>query len=418
MHVVHVVQRYPPALGGSEAYFARLSRYLVAQGEQVTVWTTTGLALEAFWDRRGACVEAGTSMVEGVSVRRFPLVRLPAQRWLLKPLSLLPVRPWQCLTQWFSPLSPALWLAAERYDGPCDLVHATAFPYSWPLFCAWRLAHRRGVPFVLTPFVHTGDPLDPHDAMRRGYTRPHLLALARRAQRILVQTEVERDCLLQNGFPPEKLVLQGMGIDAEQVTGGDRQGQRRIWRVADDEMLVGHLANKSPFKGTIDLLQAAAQGWAQGGRFRLVLAGEEMPAFRSFWASYPHQARVLNLGVLTEAEKRDFLAAVDVLALPSRSDSFGLVLLEAWANGAATIGYRAGGVASVIRHEEDGLLVRCGAVDALAQALLRLEREPEWRRQLGECGRKKTLQSHRWDNKLALVHRLYGELLGAPGLRG
>ena len=38
VRVAHFVQRYPPALGGSEAYFARLSRYLATRGDRVTVY--------------------------------------------------------------------------------------------------------------------------------------------------------------------------------------------------------------------------------------------------------------------------------------------------------------------------------------------------------------------------------------------
>src|SRR5205807_1272984 len=41
MRIAHFIQRYPPALGGSESYFARLSRYLAAGGNEVTVFTTT-----------------------------------------------------------------------------------------------------------------------------------------------------------------------------------------------------------------------------------------------------------------------------------------------------------------------------------------------------------------------------------------
>ena len=69
-----------------------------------------------------------------------------------------------------------------------------------------------------------------------------------------------------------------------------------------------------------------------------------MPNFRRFWLSYADAARVQCLGVLDEQQKRDFFAALDVFALPSRSDSFGIVLLEAWADGGANVGYRAGGV--------------------------------------------------------------------------
>ena len=49
MRLAQFVQRYPPALGGSEAYIQRLSGFLVDGGDSVTVWTTTALDLEAFW---------------------------------------------------------------------------------------------------------------------------------------------------------------------------------------------------------------------------------------------------------------------------------------------------------------------------------------------------------------------------------
>ena len=51
MHVAHFIQRYPPALGGSEAYFARLGQYLEERGDRVTVWTTTAIELEELWKK-------------------------------------------------------------------------------------------------------------------------------------------------------------------------------------------------------------------------------------------------------------------------------------------------------------------------------------------------------------------------------
>src|SRR5947208_1695777 len=99
LRMAHFVQRYPPALGGSEAYFDRLSRYLVDHGDQVTVFTTIADALEGFWLPRAATFAAGESVVDGIEVRRYPLShRFRGRRWLLKPLSLIPHRGWQCLT--------------------------------------------------------------------------------------------------------------------------------------------------------------------------------------------------------------------------------------------------------------------------------------------------------------------------------
>src|SRR5439155_2823829 len=96
LRVAHFVQRYPPALGGSEAYFARLSRHLTAAGDAVTVFTSNALDLEAFWSKRGRCLPAGVDTQDGVTVRRYALARWPGRRYVLKALSLIPNRLWQC----------------------------------------------------------------------------------------------------------------------------------------------------------------------------------------------------------------------------------------------------------------------------------------------------------------------------------
>ena len=201
-----------------------------------------------------------------------------------------------------------------------------------------------------------------------------------------------------------------MGLDRESCTGGDRERTRTEWGIGTDDVVIGHLANNSREKGSVDLLQAAERAWQRGGRFHLMLAGPEMPNFQAFWRTYGSTGRVRRLGALDEKQKRDFFAALDIFALPSRSDSFGIVLLEAWANGAANIGYRAGGIGWVIKHEEDGLLVKCGDVDGLAAALTRLVDDRELRRRLGEAGRERTRREFDWEDKLQLVRRVYRQL--------
>jgi glycosyltransferase involved in cell wall biosynthesis len=417
IRVAHFIQRYPPALGGSEAYFARLGRYLAAAGEQVTVFTTAALALEAFWSKRGRCLQAGTTTEDGVRIRRYSLCRWPGRRYVLKALSLVPHRLWQCLTMPCNPIALKMWRDCGRGTDRFDLVHASAFPYAFPIVCGLRLARRLRVPFVLTPFLHLGDPDDPDDPIRRSYTSPALLALIRAADRVFVQTSGEADALKRLGIPAEKVVLQGLGVEPSECTGGDRARARQSWRVREDEVVVGHLANNSREKGTVDLLQAAQLLWQRGVPARIVLAGPEMPNFRAFFKNFTSDLAagssppVLRLGVLDDSQKRDFFAGLDVFALPSRSDSFGLVLLEAWANGLPNIAYRAGGIADVIRHEGDGLLAPCGKIEALADGLTRLIRDADLRRRLGDAGRQRLPREFHWHDKLALVRRVYRQVV-------
>jgi glycosyltransferase involved in cell wall biosynthesis len=408
MRVAHFVHRYPPALGGSEEYFARLSRYLAVAGDQVTVFTTTALDLEAFWSPRGRCLPPGACHEDGVEVRRYaPRWRFRGRRFVLKALSLFPHRTLQALTVTCNPLARDMWIDAGRITESFDVVHATAFPYAWPIACARRLARRLRVPFLLTPFLHLGDLDDPHDRTRRAYTQPALLELARSADRILVQTEGERDELLRRGFPAERIVLQGLGVDLDSCTGGDRGRARRAWGVEPGDVVIGHLANNSIEKGSVDLLLAAQRAWERGARFHVVLAGPAMSNFMQFWRTYRCAPRVRLLGVLNTQAKRDFFAGIDVFALPSRSDSFGLVLVEAWANGVPNVGYKAGGLAWVIRHERDGLLTGCGDIAALADAFVRLTGDAELRRRLGEAGRERVPIEFQWKEKLQLVREQY-----------
>jgi glycosyltransferase involved in cell wall biosynthesis len=406
MHVAQFVHRYPPAIGGAEAWAERLARALVAAGDRVTVWTTTAVDLSAFRERGHRETQPGVSVEDDVTIRRFrPGARWPGRRLTLKAASLLPFRSWQAMTVPWTPVSLAMWRAAGRAGDPPDVVHATAFPYGSVIRCGLRLARRHRVPFVVTPFLHLGDPDDPSDRGRRAYTSPNLRWLLRQADRVIVQTPTEADAVRAMGIPEARIVPQGLGVDPSECTGGDRAASRAAWGIGSNEVVIGHLANQSPEKGTIDLLRAAAEVRKAGLPIRLVLAGPMMPSFLRFWQTFAADNWVKQLGPLTSDEKRHFFAGLDAFALPSRSDSFGLVFLEAWANRLAVIGYRAGGVADLIRHEMDGLLVKCGDLDGLADAMRRLASDAARREQMGREGQNRLDKDFRWADKIQIARR-------------
>lgn len=401
MHLAQFVHRYPPALGGSEAYAARLSAHCAARGDTVTVFTSSAIELEEMWrNPRPASEEPG--------VFRYRPLAFPLRRYVLKALSLLPNRGLQCMTNPCNPVCPGMWRAAKHYSGPLTAVHATAFPYSFPVACAAHLALMRGVPFLLTPFLHLGDPDNARDRTRAQYTKPHLQWLLRFAHRVFVQTQAERAAVLECGVPEANIVLQGLGVEPSECTGGDRIAARAAWNCDPRAVVIGHLANNSEEKGTCDLLRAMDLAWRRVSHLRIVLAGPEMPNFRKFWDAFPAKERVTRLGVLSDAQKRDFFAGIDAFALPSRSDSFGLVLLEAWANGKPNVVYAAGGPAEIVRHELDGLQVRCGDIATLEHALRRLT-DAELRQAMGEAGRARLASEFSWEDKLDLVRNAYAK---------
>ncbi len=141
--------------------------------------------------------------------------------------------------------------------------------------------------------------------------------------------------------------------------------------------------------------------WQQGLHVALALAGD-MPDAGDVQQilnalSPDKRANVLQLGIIGGADKQDALAAATLLALPSRVDSFGIVLLEAWLHGKPVIGADAGGLPDVISDEQDGFIVPFGDVEDLAARLLALIQQPQLAQTMGERGRAKTLARYTWD---------------------
>ena len=469
LNILHIIQRYPPAPGGSEAYFARLSRWLVQRGHRVTVWTTDADDLTAFWEADGRRLPGGDSEVDGVTVRRFPIDHWPLRRYLLKGLSLLPVPALRGWTLPVNPISGALRREADRTAEKFDAVHASAFPYLYPCLCGLRLARRLKVPFALTPFVHIGPWNEPDNPIRRAYLAKPMVRLLKQADLVFAQTPSERRAIVEAGVPGQRVVLQGLGVDPAEVMGGNRKRARAGWGLTDRHLAIGHLANQSREKGTFDLLRAVRrlvekkrravelkrlsegfdkmkrdawelqdrldvpneelgevlaradaleipEGDLQGTRIdpemiRVVLAGPQMPQFRQFKFSDEYREFMVQLGALTDPQRRDFYAGIDLFCLPSVSDSFGLVLLEAMANGKPCLGYRAGGVGDVLNGPGGYLAdydtrVESGLVPALESLLA----DDEWR----DAGIDAALRVKRefpWEPKLELVEKEIEKLI-------
>jgi glycosyltransferase involved in cell wall biosynthesis len=281
-----------------------------------------------------------------------------------------------------------------------------------PLFEAGhRLARRQGVPFVAFPLSHLGAGQQPgQDATSRFYTMRHQSALVTTSSALVAQTPAESRYYQGLGMPAECIVVSGPGVTPEELTGGD--GERFQANHGLFGPVILSIGAMSPDKGTCHVVEAVRRLWAAGRQVELVLIGEVLSPFRKFISEIPaaDRERIRLLGPVDEAEKRDALAAGSMLAMPSRTDSFGMVYLEAWVYSLPVIGATTWGVMDVIANGQDGLLVPFGDVDLLTQAMVQLLDNPEKAREMGRRGRKKVIQEHTWQQKCQLVHELYQSL--------
>lgn len=105
------------------------------------------------------------------------------------------------------------------------------------------------------------------------------------------------------------------------------------------------------------------------------------------------QSKVKEYGLQAQVRFMDFIKdpmkimpCCDVVVLTTYEETFGLVLAEAMHMGVAVMGSNAGGVPEIIEHEITGLMFESGNYQDLADGLIRLYKEPEFRQQLARRG--------------------------------
>jgi L-malate glycosyltransferase len=111
-----------------------------------------------------------------------------------------------------------------------------------------------------------------------------------------------------------------------------------------------------------------------------------------------------------QANPQPYYALMNVFALASASEAFGLVLVEAMFAGLPVVATRVGGIPTVVAEGETGLLVDPGKPSALTNALLKLERSSSLRYDMGVKGRARALAHFSAERYVADVDQLYQKL--------
>jgi glycogen(starch) synthase len=418
VHALHVTQGYYPWIGGSQRYFQEISERLVAAGHQVTVATTDAGELEHFWARNRRTVGPAEEVVNGVVVRRFPVQRrlnraffFSVYRRLMAEISDLPVDTTGLLRRLvrFTPRLPALEAYLAQTETAFDIVHGANITLDFILAPALAFARRRGIPFLVAPVTHLGSP--GQRRVQRYYTMRQQMEIMRQADAVITMTTLESDFLAARGVARERLFCSGAGINPAEVTGGDGRCFREQHGLAGP--IVFYVGTLAYDKGTVHTIEALRRLWAQGREAHLVLVGQALTPVRRYLERLPAElsSRLHVLGFVSDEEKKDLLAAGDIFCMPSCTDSFGIVYLEAWANGVPVIGARAGGVPAVIDDGVDGFLVRFGDVDGLAKAIARLLDDPALGRTMGRRGQDKVQREMTWEHVYQRVYQVYDRVL-------
>ncbi|OIO05544.1 MAG: hypothetical protein AUJ49_01195 [Desulfovibrionaceae bacterium CG1_02_65_16] len=208
------------------------------------------------------------------------------------------------------------------------------------------------------------------------------------------------------------------GIDADSFS--RVPGARKMLGLREDSFVLLFVAVQfDRRKGFVEMAESAARclldpamaALAGEGRLELLCIGSER--YSPPDSSLPFRF----LGATSDnLVLRAAYSAADVFIIPSLEENFPSTVLEAMCCATPVIGFDSGGIPDIIAHGATGLVTPTGDVEALAQAILTLQRDPARRRAMGETGLARVRSEFSSENQTRRYLDLYAEILEQPAL--
>jgi D-inositol-3-phosphate glycosyltransferase len=243
------------------------------------------------------------------------------------------------------------------------------------------------------------------------------------ADRILAPTSGEAENLVSlYGADPGRISVVTPGVDRTMFVPREKEeAKRRLGLVGARVLLfVGRL---QPFKGPDVAVRAMAEAVSRSPELlagvRLVMVGGpsgqsgrgEVAKLRALASGLGVGDRVSFVAPQPHDSLVDYYSAADVVLVPSRSESFGLVALEAQACGAPVVGSDAGGLRYVVRDGSTGFLIRGHDPALYAERVIALLGDPAMAARMSRAAVRHA-GGFSWDSTAADIGRVYRELLG------
>ncbi|HEV2250416.1 MAG TPA: glycosyltransferase family 4 protein [Candidatus Limnocylindria bacterium] len=305
-----VAQRYGDVAGGAEWHARELVRHLVPHF-RIKVATTTATD---YWTWKND-LPIGEELVDGVTVRRFPVDRGRARDFRRRERAAFnPGRSLEDERRFIEaqgPVTPDLLEYVASHVTEYDAILFFTYIY-YPTAYGVALAPDRA---ILVPTAHD-EPVLSLTTYRRVFHAPRAIAYNTAEERDLVQAR------FGNERVPHEVV--GVGVERPADVSGDRF--RNGFGIGGPILL--YVGRVVPSKGCDRLFSDFAR-WKDDGnghRGTLVVLGKaEMPI--------PVRPDIRHLGYARDADKWDAYDAADVVVMPSRLESLSIVALEAWSAG-------------------------------------------------------------------------------------
>jgi glycosyltransferase involved in cell wall biosynthesis len=348
-------------------YAASISGWLKGRGHRVAMLTLTGSPIADEVGKRGVEV-TGTSRAG----------------------YLLPSAVWAVVT------------CIGRYRP--DIIHAHLSRDLWVIAMGRAVSYR--VPVVFSQQMASSYPK--RDVLHR-WVWSGVSQVGALTEEIRVKTASS------TAIPEHRIAVLPYGVDTDELApkAGLGESLRQRYGIGVRDFVVGIVGRLDPGKGQHVFLEALWRLEHEKGIMG-VLVGEEThgePGYRQVLQDQVQRFglgdRVRFLGYISDP--KDIYPMLDVLVLPSRKETFGLVLIEAMGFGLPVVATEAGGVPEIVVDGVTGILVPPDDPVTLAGAIDKLVADRDMCRDMGQKGRERAIEKYRLSDHLDRLESLFAQ---------
>jgi len=319
MRILHITPRFFPELGGIENVVMNLTSGLIRNGHEVYVLTTTKNKFE----------DGMIEKIKGITVER---------RYAYSPNN-----------AYF--FSPSLGKRVKQLSNNYDVIHAHGY-HSFPAIQAYR--NRNNKPFILSTYYHGKSHKKFRNILLKFY-KYITKDMVKNSDGIICISEAEKNLLSSDFFTKKiKVIHVGIEIKYDKIN-SSLAGKNRL-------IVMGRLERYKNVKNVIEIIKEIPEM-----ELDIIGSGPEMDNLNRFVESLGIKDRVVFHGFVDEEKKKKIFEKGLCLITLSDYESFGIVIIEAIANGIPVIASNIGshneiaetlrrGVKIVKKEEKDSMI--------------------------------------------------------------
>jgi N-acetyl-alpha-D-glucosaminyl L-malate synthase BshA len=363
MKIAILTYNFPPKwLSGTEIAAYNIAKYLAKRGHSVYVVTSRDKGLP------------DTETEDGFQIHRtsFPKIKFLG-----------------CIIFWLN-IIPIL-----KKIGP-DVIHSQMIGMGVPALAAGK--------FFGKPYVIWGQGSDVY--LYRRYERLILRPVLKNADAMIALTEHMKG-KIEEYYGIKSFVIPN-GIDLDRFNNLSKETLRIRFQIGKDEKVIIYVGRLHSVKGLEYLITAMNLIKDKEPNARIILIGDgsEKEKLKTIVKNLMLESRINFFGGVPNQKIPEYLTASDVFVLPSLSESFGIVNLEAMASGLPVVTTKVGGLPEIVTEGENGFLVEPKNPQQLAEKILFLLKNDELRLKMSLNNREKVKQ-YRWENVVAQLEKIY-----------